>query len=68
VQTRRLAASFDASTRSITRTGAEDIPVQSHVHLGVFFPEYPRKQPDAKELSFWQIITLWITMWNKIFF
>jgi len=26
VQTRRLAASFDASTRSVTRTGAEIFP------------------------------------------
>jgi len=33
-----------------------DIPAQSHVRLGVFFPENPRKQPDAKELN-----SLWTT-------
>jgi len=42
VQTRRLAASFDASTRSITCTGARDIPAQSHVRLDVFFQKSPK--------------------------
>ena len=41
VQTKKLAASFDASTRS------GDIPAQSHVRFGVFF----RKSPKARRQS-----------------
>ena len=52
VQTRRLAASLDASTSfrrfSCNPNRSRDIPVQSQVRLGVFL--YPRKQLDAKEL------------------
>jgi len=29
----------------------EDIPMQSHVRLGVFFFKNPQKQPDAKVLT-----------------
>jgi len=29
----------------------EDIPMQSHVRLGVFFFKNPQKQPDAKALT-----------------
>jgi len=49
MQTRRLATSF--KTYWVCRayqTG--EIPVQSHVRLGVFFFENPWKQPDAKKL------------------
>jgi len=48
VETTRLAASFDASTRSVTRTGAAIFPRKATCI--VFFSENPRKQPDAKEL------------------
>jgi len=48
VQTRRLAASFETyRVCRAYRTG--EIPAQSHVRLGVFFLENPRKRPDAKE-------------------
>jgi len=47
VQTRRLAASFDASTRSVTWTGAE-ILVQSHKHLGVIFLKIPESSRTPK--------------------
>jgi len=38
VQTRRLAASFDASTRSVTRTGAEIFPGKPRA-FGRFFSD-----------------------------
>jgi len=41
VQTRRLAASFDASTQVRNPYRSGDIPVQSHVRLGVFFLKIP---------------------------
>jgi len=37
---RRLAVSFETFTRSVEHTGPE-IPMQSHVHLGVFFLKIP---------------------------
>jgi len=39
VQTRRLAGSFETFTRSVEHTG--EIPAQSHVRLGIFFPKIP---------------------------
>jgi len=36
VQTRRLAASFDTSTRSVTRTGAEVFPRKATCDPAVF--------------------------------
>jgi len=48
VQTKRLAASFDTSTRPVTHTEAE-IFLRKAMCLGVFFLN-PQKQPDAKVL------------------
>ena len=49
MQTRRLAASFDFYwVCRAYRTG--EILAQSHMCLGFFILQNPRKQPDAKEL------------------
>jgi len=50
VQTRRLAMSFDASTRSITRTAAEKFPCKVTC-ISAFFVENPQKQADAELLK-----------------
>ena len=42
VQTRRLAASFDASTRSVTRTGAEKFPFKAMCVPVFFFLKIPK--------------------------
>jgi len=60
-QTRSLAACFEASTRSISG----DVPVQSHVRLGVFF-ENPRKRPDAKVLMNFFGLFLFSNMYQLI--
>jgi len=51
-----FAASLETFTGSVEHT--EEFPTQSHVHLGVFFFENPRNQPDAKELGINQIFCL----------
>jgi len=50
VQARRLAASFDASIRSVTLTGAE-IFLRKATCVLVFFSENLRKQPDTSVLK-----------------
>ena len=49
VQVRRLATSFDASTRFVTRTSEIFLRKATCVEA-LFFFENPRKQPDAKVL------------------
>jgi len=51
---------------------SRDIPTQSHLRLGVFFSENPRKQPDAKVLNYNIHSTIftqnirWVTDWTPI--
>jgi len=54
VQTKRLAASFDALTRSVALASGE-IAAKSHVRFGVFF-ENILKQSNAKVLRVWILI------------
>ena len=58
VQTRRLAASFDTSTRSVA-----GIPTQSHVRFSVFFWKAPkaarRQSVKDKNLQFTAKVTFW---------
>jgi len=55
VQTRRLAVSFDTSTRSVTHTGAEKFPCKATC-VSAFFIQKSPKQPDAKVLSYHQTV------------
>ena len=49
--TRRLAASFDASTRSVALTNREKFPRRAMCVLMLYFFENPQKRPGAKVLQ-----------------
>ena len=59
MQTRGLAASFDTSTRSVTRTGVEKFTRKVTCVSVLFFFENPFFRPDAKVLRIAQNVEVW---------
>jgi len=67
VQTTRLAQSFELLTRSVVLTGPEKFPRKATYDPAVF-ARTAWISLAANVLSFWLIITLGNTLFNKIFF